>query len=158
MLIGVRCTIPGRFDVRFVPWLDGGQGRGFLLQECNRSGGSLPAQVNCLYDHFVELHSYVKLTGRFATHGRVSLSDRIIFKTETIGYISRDDAFEERPDDSTWFVERNIKSLQLPAQDLFVLLNSQAMKEGFRLVHKKSLKENYVTFRCYQHSFYGKNE
>lgn len=130
---------------------------GFTLQECSRNI-SLPAQIDCLYAHDVEISSYVKLTGRIRTLGPKAGSSRIVFVVETIGYISKEDAFEDRPCEATWFNENNLKALQLCSEDMLQRLNSQAAKEGFKLVHKKSLKEPHITFRCYQHSFYGKKE
>ena len=69
--LGIPVEIRGlvvRVDcgIRFVPGEE--RVRGFMLQECNRTGGNLPAQVNCIYNHDVELQTYVKLTGSFKTY------------------------------------------------------------------------------------------
>ena len=65
-----------------------------------------------------------------------------------MGYITELDAQSESSHTETYFINDNLKQLEFSdAKQFKDFLQSRAFMEGFRLSHKKSLKEKSITFR-----------
>ena len=80
------------------------------------------------------------------------------FRAELVEIVSEEEAFVPRVvQERSFFDQENLDSLREGSSvELVEVLNREAMREGFRLVHKKSLSEPSIRLRCYLHSQYGK--
>lgn len=135
------------------------EANGFQLQEVNdeHSRGSI---IECKYAQQVELSRSVSVKGRLKCKQILPNPEKsdLYFEVESLDYINDLVPQSEPSDEQTYFIEENLKSLEFKtADDFFQFLKVRAFQEGFRLTHKKSLKEKSITFRCDKHSLYGKS-
>lgn len=136
----------------------------FRLQEVHDDGGIMPKTCDCstLDDAPVQEKTYVKVIGvvRVLEAGRRSPVRRISVRDARVTYITREEALavtmQQR---ASWFTDAALKEISRPnAAEILQILRDHAVQEGFQVVHKKSLEENCITFRCHQHTFYGKDQ
>lgn len=131
---------------------------GFQLREVNELQ-SETSIIGCKYDNEVEESKYALVKGRMRAELTGPGSVFAYFEVESIGYITELDAQSETTCKQTYFVDDNLNQLQFKdAKEFFNFLKNKAFLEGFKLTHKKSLKEKSITFRCDKHSLYGKSQ
>ncbi len=132
----------------------------------------LPEFLKCIYDKEVQF-GYAKVIGNISFLERDQIKNlqrkfnpskeylkRLVLNVKTVQYITEEEAKEisyAESNRASFFNGANLSSVEFESsEEMLNFLNSHAMAEGFKLVHKKAFNEAYITFRCYLHSKYHK--